>query len=80
MSCECRAQTVFDRTGSNAVNDGKGVQIVECDECKWLKAIGRAVEVEIQVLEIKREKDELLSDTEDDWLNSLQAFIAGVKG
>lgn len=41
-------------------------------------ALGRAVRKEIASLENKREQGDILSDTEDDWLNGLQGFVAGL--
>lgn len=47
-------------------------------ELKEEAALGRAVRKEIAGLEAKREAGEILSDTEDDWLNSLQGLAAGL--
>jgi hypothetical protein len=36
------------------------------------------VRKEIALLENSREQGNILSDTEDDWLNDLQGFVAGL--
>ena len=48
-----------------------------CIACRSLAEIGRKVLFEIEKLEIKRDKDEPLSDAEDEWLNDLQTLVAG---
>jgi hypothetical protein len=49
-----------------------------CDSCFADAALGRAVRKEIALLENSREQGNILSDTEDDWLNDLQGFVAGL--
>lgn len=65
-------------TATNYMINSESGQVGVCDQCREDAKVGLAVRFEIEKLEIRRDKDEPLSDAENDWLNDLQSLKAGL--